>query len=453
MASVSENKVTLSPREMPRSWYNLAADLPFRIPPMMSPSGYPITSRELEPLFPVQIRQQEFADRQQRSFRIPPEVKSAYAQWRPTPMFRARKLEARIGTPARLYYKFEGGSPSGSYESNTAIPVAHYVRTGGFSTIVTGGAGGVWVNAVGHACTVFGIKARVYSVRDDSHFGEAAARLWGIDIVESPSRDTRVGARTLETRGSGAGSIGVALAEAYEEATLRPEVKFAMPTLLNHTAIHQSVIGLEAFRQLAAVGEEPAVVIGAVGGGAHFAGLLAPFMKRRVEGAKTRFVAVETASTPSLTRGVYAYDSADSAGQMPMVQMYTLGHEYTPPGIFAGGMRYHGVAPLISALYKEQLVEAVVHSQLEAYEAGLEFTRSEGVVLSPASMYTVKEVIDEARRCKDRGKDDVILFSITTSIDTDSTPYDPLLSGELANAPAAEGSLVSSVGRLLRFRN
>ena len=225
-----------------------------------------------------------------------------------------------------------------------------------------------------------------------------------------------------------------------------------MPTLLNHTAIHQSVIGLEAFRQLAAVGEEPSAVIGSIGGGAHFAGLMAPFMKRRVEGAETRFVAVETASTPSLTRGVYAYDSADSAGQMPLVRMYTLGHDYTPPGIFAGGMRYHGVAPLISALYKEQLVEAVVHSQREAYEAGLQFTRSEGVVLSPASMYTVKEVVEEARRCKDRDSDDVILFSITTSVDADSTPYDPLLSGKLADTPAAEGSLASSVGRLLRFR-
>ena len=450
MASISENKITLSPREMPRSWYNLAADLPFRMPPMMSPSGYPITSRELEPLFPLQIRQQELESRQ-RSFRIPPEVKSAYAQWRPTPMFRARKLEELIGTPARLYYKFEGGSPSGSYESNTAIPVAHYVRAGDFSTIVTGGAGGVWVNAVGHACSVFGLKARVYSVRDDSHFGDAAARLWGIDIVESPSDDTRFGANTLKTRGSAAGSIGVALAEAYEEATLRPDVKFAMPTLLNHTAIHQSVIGLEAFRQLAAVDEEPDVVIGSIGGGAHFAGLIAPFMKRRVEGAETRFVAVETASTPSLTRGVYAYDSADSAGQMPMVQMYTLGHEYTPPGIFAGGMRYHGVAPLVSALYREQLVEAVVHSQREAYEAGLQFTRSEGVVLSPASMYTVKEVIAEAQRCKVSGSDNVILFSITTSVDADSTPYDPLLSGELTDTPAAEGSLTASVGRLLRF--
>ena len=399
MASISENKITLSPREMPRSWYNLAADLPFRIPPMMSPSGYPITSRELEPLFPLRIRQQELESRQ-RSFRIPPEVKSAYAQWRPTPMFRARRLEEEIGTPARLYYKFEGGSPSGSYESNTAIPVAHYVRSGDFSTIVTGGAGGVWVNAVGHACSVFGLKARVYSVRDDSHFGDAAARLWGIDIVESPSRDTRFGENTLTTKGSDAGSIGVALAEAYEEATIRPEVKFAMPTLLNHTAIHQSVIGLEAFKQLAAIDVQPSAVIGSIGGGAHFAGLIAPFMKRRVEGAETRFVAVETASTPSLTRGVYTYDAADSGGQMPLVQMYTLGHDYTPPGIFAGGMRYHGVAPLISALYKEQLVEAVVHSQREAYEAGLQFTRSEGVVLSPASMYTLKEVIAEAERCK-----------------------------------------------------
>ena len=451
MASISENKITLSPREMPRSWYNLAADLPFRIPPMMSPSGYPITSRELEPLFPLQIRQQELESRQ-RSFRIPPEVRSAYAQWRPTPMFRARKLEELIETPARLYYKFEGGSPSGSYESNTAVPVAHYVRAGDFSTIVTGGAGGVWVNAVGHACSVFGLKARVYSVRDDSHFGDAAARLWGIDIVESPSGDTRFGANTLETKGSDAGSIGVALAEAYEEATIRPDVKFAMPTLLNHTAIHQSVIGLEAFRQLAAVDAEPDVVIGSIGGGAHFAGLIAPFMKRRVEGAETRFVAVETASTPSLTRGVYTYDYADSGGQMPMVQMYTLGHEYTPPGIFAGGMRYHGVAPLVSALYREQLVEAVVHSQREAYEAGLQFTRSEGVVLSPASMYTVKEVIAEAHRCKDTGSGEVILFSITTSVDADSTPYDPLLSGELTDTPAAEGSLTSSVGRLLRFR-
>ena len=452
MPSVTPNKVTLSAREMPGAWYNLAADLPFHIPPMMSTSGYPITDRELEPLFPAPIRQQELAGRRPRSFRIPPDVRSAYAQWRPTPLFRARRLEASIGGPARLYYKYEGGSPSGSYESNTAVPVAWYVRDGGSSVIVTGGAGGEWVNAVGHACSVFGIKARIYSVRDESHFGEGAARLWEIDLVESPSEETRMGRRTIETQGRNAGSIAVALSEAYEEAVLRPEVKFAMPTLLNHTAIHQSVIGLEAFKQLAAIDERAGAVIGSVGGGAHFAGLLAPFMKRKIDGEDTRFVAVESASAPSLTRGVYAYDSADSAGQMPAVQMYTLGRDYKPPGIFAGGMRYHGVAPLVSSLYREKLVEAVTHGQREAYEAGLEFTRTEGVALSPASMYAVKEVIEEAKRCRYDAREQAILFSVTTSIDADSTPYDPLLRGDLESAPVAEESLVRSVGRLLRIR-
>ena len=448
MATAIGNKITLSPRELPGEWHNPRVGLPFELPPMMSPSGYPVTERELAPLFAGSAIEQELGRR--KRYRIPKPVRDAYAQWRPTPMFRAERLERVLDTPAKLFYKVESGSPSGSYESNTAIPQAYFVREGGFRRIITGGAGGIWVAAIGHAARLFGIDSRVYSVRspDAGGIGQAAARLWDIDLVPSPSDTTRVGRRALELGGPHSGSIALALAEAYEDAAINDDAKFAMPTLLNHTVLHQTVIGLEAVRQLRAVGEFPDAVIGAVGGGAHFAGLFLPFLPARLNGAPVRFVAVETASSPSLTRGKYVYDSGDSAGQMAPVKMYTLGREYVPPGIFAGGMRYHGVAPIVSALYRYGYVEAVVHGQREAFEAGLEFTRAEGVILAPPSMYTLKEVAEEARRCAREDVSRTILFSVTASAEFDTSPYDPLLNGELKDESVAEDLLTRSLSHL-----
>jgi len=448
VATAIGNKITLSPRELPGEWYSPLPDLPFELPPMMSPSGYPVTARELAPLFAGPAIEQELGRR--RRYRIPKPVRAAYARWRPTPMFRAERLERVLDTPAKLFYKFEGGSPCGSYESNTAIPQAFFVRQRGFRRIITGGAGGIWVAAIGHAAGLFDIGSRVYSVRspDAGGIGQAVARLWDIDLVPSPSDTTRIGSHALQSRGPHSGSIALALSEAYEEATLCDDAKFAMPTLLNHTVLHQTIIGLEALRQLRSVDEFPDAVIGAIGGGAHFAGLFLPFLRARLDGAPVRFVAVETASTPSLTRGRYVYDSGDSAGQIPPVKMYTLGREYVPPGIFAGGMRYHGVAPIVSALYRYGHIEAVVHRQREAFEAGLEFTRAEGLLLAPPSMYTLKEVVDEARRCADEGASRTILFSVTASAEFDTSPYDPLLAGEIEDEPVAEDLLARSLSNL-----
>ncbi len=448
MATATGDKITLSQRELPREWHSPGADLSFELPPMMSPSGYPVTERELKPLFAATAIEQELS--RKRRFRIPGPVRDAYARWRPTPMFRARRFEEALGTPAKLFYKYEGGSPCGSYESNTAIPQAYFVREGGFRRIITGGAGGIWVAAVGHAAGLFGIGSRVYSVRspDSGGVGNAAARLWGTELVPSPSEITRIGNEALETGGPHSGSIALALSEAYEEATVKDDAKFAMPTLLNHTVLHQTVIGLEAAKQLRAAGEFPDAVIGSIGGGAHFAGLFLPFLRARLDNAPIRFVAVETASTPSLTRGRYVYDSGDSAGQIPAVMMYTLGRDYAPPGIFAGGMRYHGVAPIVSALYRYGYVEAVVHGQREAFEAGLEFTRAEGIVLAPASMYTVREVIDEATRCREEGAARTILFSVTANAEFDASPYDALLTGEIEDLPPAEAGLEQSLAGL-----
>ena len=450
MPSVLGNRITLTGRELPRRWLNPIADLPSKLPPMMSKSGYPVTGREPEPIFPRPLIDQELTS-SRRFFAIPDAVAEAYLDWRPTPLIRARRFEEELGTPARLYFKFEGGSPSGSYESNTAIAQAHYIKEEGFETIVTGGAGGLWVMAVGHAAARFGLNARVYSVREagtDRAWGEAAARVWDVDVEASPSEKTRVGRHRLQTHGPDSGSIAVALAEAYEEATLRPEVKFAMPTLLNFTALHQSVIGQEAARQLGAVEDGPDHVIGAIGAGSHFAGLISPFVRDRIAGKDVRLTAVEEASTPSLTRGVYAYDAADSEGLMPSVQMYTVGRDYDPPGVLTGSMRYHGVAPVISALYREKLVGAVPHSQIEAYSAGLMFTRAQGIILSPSSMYTVKEVVEQALRCKEEGKDEVILFSITPSVETERSVYDPLLEGTMENRRLEEGQLARSLAHI-----
>lgn len=454
MATITGNRISLSPREMPARWYNVEADLPFRVPPMMSPSGYPITARELEPLFPRQIIEHELNDKT-RTFNIPKEVREAYQQWRPTPMFRAAALERELGTTAKLYYKVEGGSPSGSYESNTAIPQAFYTMKTGANGIVTGGAGGVWISAIGHAASLFGLKSRVYSVRkpgSELAWGDAFGRVWGVDVQASPSENTRVGKLQQKKQGVDSGSIATALAEAYEEATRNPDVKFAIPTLMGNTLIHQTIVGLEAQRQLAAVNEAPDHVIGSIGAGSHFGGLIAPFVPARIQGRKTRFVAVEESSTPSLTRGVYAEESADAAGLMPQVPMYTLGREYAPPGVLAGAMRYHGVAPIVSALFREKYIEAVAHGQIESYSAGLMFTRAEGIVLSPHAMYTVKEVIEQAMRCKAEGSDDTILFTVTPAVSTESTPYDSLLDGKLHNEKLEEKSLSKSLGRFIGRR-
>lgn len=451
MSTVTSNRITLSPREMPSRWYNVEADLPFRVPPMMSPSGYPITARELEPLFPKQIIEQEL-NAKSRTFNIPKEVKQAYEQWRPTPMFRAGSLEKELGTTAKLYYKVEGGSPSGSYESNTAIPQAYYTKKTGADGIVTGGAGGVWISAIGHAASLFGLKSRVYSVRkldSDQAWGHAYGRVWGVDVQASPSENTRVGKQQYKKEGGDSGSIATALAEAYEESTLNPNVKFAIPTLMGNTLIHQTIVGLEAQRQLAAVNEAPDHVIGSIGAGSHFGGLIAPFIPARIQGHSTRFVAVEESSSPSLTRGVYTEESADAAGLMPQVPMYTLGREYAPPGVLAGAMRYHGVAPIISSLYREKYIEAVAHGQIESYSAGLMFTRVEGIVLSPHSMYTVKEVIEQALRVKEARTDDTILFTVTPAMNSESSPYDLLLDGVMHDEKPEETSLKKSLGRFI----
>jgi len=452
MVTITGNRISLTPKEMPARWYNVEADLPFRVPPMMSPSGFPVTARELEPLFPKQIIEHEL-NVKTRTFNIPKEIRQAYQLWRPTPMFRASALESELGTPARLFYKIEGGSPSGSYESNTAIPQAFFTKQVGAEGIVTGGAGGVWISAIGHAAALFGLRSKVYSVRkydSDEAWGEAFGRVWGVDVRASPSKKTRAGTLQLTKQGPDSGSIATALAEAYEEATLESAVKFAIPTLMGNTLIHQTIVGLEAQRQLAAVGEEPDYVIGSIGAGSHFGGLMAPFVQARVRGKATRFIAVEEASTPSLTRGVYVEESADSAGLMPQVPMYTLGREYSPPGVLAGAMRYHGVAPIISALYREKYLEAVAHGQIESYSAGLVFTRTEGVVLSPHTMYTVKAVIEQALRCKETGSADTILFTVTPMISTESTPYDLLLDGSMNDEKPEETSLKKSMGRLIR---
>ena len=451
MATVTGNRITLSPREMPSRWYNVEADLPFRVPPMMSPSGYPITASELAPLFPRQIIEQEL-NAKSRTFKIPKEVRSAYQHWRPTPMFRATALEQELGTTAKLYYKVEGGSPSGSYESNTAIPQAFYTKQTGAKGIVTGGAGGVWISAIGHAASLFGLKSRIYSVRkpkSELAWGDAYGRVWGVDVQASPSENTRVGKHQLKTQGADSGSIATALAEAYEEATVDPDVKFAIPTLMGNTLIHQTIVGLEAQRQLAAVNEAPDHIIGSIGAGSHFGGLIAPFVPARIQGRSTRFVAVEESSTPSLTRGVYTEESADAAGLMPQVPMYTLGREYAPPGVLAGAMRYHGVAPIVSSLYKEKYVEAIAHGQIESYSAGLMFTRAEGIVLSPHAMYTVKEVIEQALRCKKKGTDDTILFTVTPAVSTETSPYDALLDGVMHDEKPEEVSLKKSLGRFI----
>lgn len=434
--------------DLPKKWYNIIPDLDFAIPPAMTPSGYPLSYRDMESLSPREIIKQEL-ERKRCEIRIPSELLKLYSEWRPTPLCRAERLEETLETPAKIFYKYEAGSPSGGYKFNTAIAQSYYAKKHGAKSIITATGGGEWGISLAIACNHFGIKCKVYMVRssyDEMKYGRYIMEILGAEVVPSPSESTDIGREVLANDPESLGSLGVALSEAFYEARDRGDAVFAWGTVMNHVLLHQTIIGLEVQQQLQRARIKLDICIDSVSGGTSFGGLILPLYQEIRRGM--RAIAVETAAAPSLSKGHYTYDYADSKLLGPMLKMYTLGHSYNPPGIRAGGMRYHGISPLISALYREKQIEAVMCTQRQAFEAGVLFARSEGLVPSPESSYAIKVVIEEALTCKKEKKRKNILFLLSTNSNLDIEAFKDFLEGAVEDVYLSEEQLEAAVKEL-----
>jgi tryptophan synthase beta chain len=446
---MDEVKILLEEAEIPAHWYNVVADLPSPPAPPLGPDGKPIDASALAAIFPDPIIEHEIS--RDRWIPIPEPVREIYRQWRPTPMFRARRLEAAIGTPARIYYKYEGVSPAGSHKPNTAVAQAYLNHTAGVRRLATETGAGQWGSALAMAGQMFGIEVRVFMVRvsyDQKPFRRSMMETWGAEVIASPSSETRSGRRVLDSDPDSPGSLGIAISEAVEEAISRKDTRYALGSVLNHVLLHQTVIGLEAKKQFAKVGDYPDVVIACCGGGSNFGGTAFPFLADKAAGRKVRLLAVEPTSCPTLTRGHYAYDSGDASGLTPLMLMYTLGHNFVPPSIHAGGLRYHGDSPLVSQLYHEKIIEAVAVPQLATFEAGLTFARAEGIIPAPESNHAIRAALDEAAECKRTGEPRVIFFTLSGHGHFDMTAYDRYLRGELDDRPYPEHAIAAALEEL-----
>jgi tryptophan synthase beta chain len=427
-------KFNLSEADMPTHWYNIAADLKTPPPPPLHPGTHqPIGPADLAPLFPMELIKQEVS--QERFIEIPDEVREVYKLWRPTPLIRAHRLEKALGTPAHIYFKYEGASPVGSHKPNTAVAQAYYNKQEGIKRITTETGAGQWGTAMAMACNFFGMELKIYMVRvsyEQKPYRRSMMQLYGADVVASPSRDTNAGREILAATPDNPGSLGIAISEAVEDAVGRDDTKYSLGSVLSHVLMHQTVIGQEAMKQMEMAGEYPDVVIGCAGGGSNFAGLAFPFMREKLAGKKnTRFIAAEPEACPSLTKGEYRYDFGDTAGMTPLVKMYTLGHTIIPEGIHAGGLRYHGMANLICELYDQGQMTARAYHQNSVFEAAVQFARTEAIVPAPESAHAIRAAIDEALACKQSGEAKVILFNLSGHGYFDMTAYDNYLAGNL----------------------
>ena len=405
----------LSEDEMPTAWYNLVPDLPSPPPPALHPGTLqPAGPEDFAPLFPMDLILQEVS--QDRFIDIPGEVLDIYRLWRPSPLMRARRLEKALGTPARIYYKYEGGSPAGSHKPNTAVPQAFYNAKSGVKKLTTETGAGQWGTALAFACAQFGLECEVWQVRasyDQKPYRRALMEVFGATVHPSPSTLTEYGRKVLADDPDSPGSLGIAISEAVEVAAPDPDIRYALGSVLNHVLMHQTIIGEEALLQMAMAGDSPDLIIGCTGGGSNFAGLAFPFLREKLAGHMSpELRAVEPAACPSLTRGVYAYDFGDTAGMTPLMKMHTLGHDFIPDPIHAGGLRYHGMSPLISHVYELGLMGATSRKQSECFEAGVLFARSEGILPAPEPTHALAETIAEARRCIETGEEKVILTAL-----------------------------------------
>ncbi len=444
-------KFLLDEKSLPESWYNLVPDLPFDLEPPLNPeSREPVGPEAFAPIFPQEIIRQEVTD--EPNVPIPEEVREIYSLWRPTPLFRARRLEKHLDTPAHIYYKYEGVSPAGSHKPNTAVPQAYYNREEGVARLTTETGAGQWGSSLAFACRQMDLDCTVYMVRVS--YGQKPYRrnmmeTYGAQVYASPTDLTQAGRNILEELPDSPGSLGIAISEAVEDAVSSEDTKYSLGSVLNHVLLHQTVIGQEALGQMELAGEYPDVVVGCAGGGSNFGGVAFPFLRENLKGGKdTRLVAVEPASCPTLTKGHFVYDFGDTAGTTPMMKMYTLGHSFVPPGIHAGGLRYHGESPIVSALVDAGLVEARAYPQNPTFEAGLTFARTEGIVPAPEVNHAIRATIDLALEAKESGEEKVILFNLCGHGHFDFAAYERYLAGDLRDVEHPEQEVEEAVARI-----
>ena len=444
-------KYLLPEAEIPKDWYNLIADLPEPPPAVLHPGTHePVGPDDLAPLFPMSLIMQEVSG--ERYLEIPKPVRDIYKQWRPSPMFRARRLEKALDTPAKIYYKYEGVSPAGSHKPNTAVPQAFYNAEAGIKKITTETGAGQWGSSMAFAGAFFDIEVQVYMVKisyQQKPYRRALMESFGANCYASPSDRTQTGRAILEQDPDSPGSLGIAISEAVEIAAQNDDTKYALGSVLNHVLLHQTVIGQEAIKQMEMAGDYPDIVIGCAGGGSNFAGIAFPFLGEQLRGGqRVRAIAVEPAACPSMTRGQYAYDFGDTGNLTPLTKMYTLGSSFVPPGFHAGGLRYHGMSPLVSHAKELGLLEAVAYHQTPCFEAAITFARSEGIIPAPETSHAVKGAIEEAMRCKREGKAETILFNLSGHGHFDMAAYTEYFSGKLEDKNYDEQKLADALSRL-----
>jgi len=434
---MDKSKYILDEKEMPKQWYNIQADLPKPLPPYLHPgTKQPMGPADLAPLFPMELIKQEVS--QERYIDIPKEVQEVYYLWRPTVLHRAYRLEKALDTPAKIYYKYEGTSPPGSHKPNTAVAQAFYNKAEGTKRIATETGAGQWGSSLAFACKLFDIECKVYMVKVSYHqkpYRRIMMETWGATCVPSPSPDTKAGRDMLAKDPDCPGSLGLAISEAVEDAFMRDDTHYSLGSVLNHVLMHQTIIGQESMKQMEMAGHYPDIIIGCVGGGSNFAGMFLPFVKDKISGKKKnlRIICVEPESCPTLTKGLYAYDYGDVAGMAPIAKMFTLGHTFMPPPVHAGGLRYHGMAPIVCHLHKLGFVEARAVPQIATFEAGVTFARTEGIISAPETNHAIRVTIDEALKCKEEGKSKVILLAHSGHGHFDMSAYEAYLSGKLTD--------------------
>lgn len=446
-----QKKFLLSEKEIPSHYYNIMADMPNKpLPPLNPQTRLPLQPEMLEPLFPKELIRQEMTT--ERYVEIPEQVKDIYLKWRPTPMFRAYELEKALDTPAKIFYKYEGASPAGSHKPNTAVAQAYYNKQEGVKRITTETGAGQWGSALAFACQQFDIDLEVYMVNISYHakpYRKVMMNTYGAQVYPSPSMRTDAGRKILEKNPDAHGSLGIAISEAVEKALQDENTKYALGSVLNHVLMHQTVIGEEAIKQMEKADTMPDIVIGPFGGGSNFSGISFPFIRKNLtEGTKIRCIASEPASCPKLTKGEFRYDFGDTAGFTPLLPMYTLGHNFIPAPIHAGGLRYHGAGVVVSQLLKDKLIEARAHNQLETFEAGLLFAKTEGIIPAPETNHALATAIQEANRCKEEGKSETILIDFSGHGYLDLQSYENFVAGKLTHHEVSDEQIRKSLAQL-----
>ncbi len=446
-----QRKIDLSYQEIPTHWYNIMADMPNKpLPPLHPATQQPVTPDALAPLFPMELIRQEVSA--EKWIEIPEEVRDLYGLWRPTPMFRAYSLEKAIGTQSRIYYKYEGVSPAGSHKPNTAIPQAYYNAKEGVKKISTETGAGQWGSSLAFACKLFGIECEVYMVKvsyDSKPYRKIMMNTWGATVHASPSNLTDAGRAILAQYPDSPGSLGIAISEAVEVAAKNSDTNYALGSVLNHVLLHQTVIGQEALIQMEKAGDYPDIIIAPFGGGSNFAGISFPFLRHKLEtGKKVRAIAVEPTSCPKLTRGTFQYDFGDVMGMTPLLPMYTLGHNFVPSPIHAGGLRYHGAGAIVSQLLKDGIIEAAAINQIECFDAGITFAQSEGIIPAPESTHGIAEVIRQAKIADEEGVSKTILFNLSGHGHFDLSSYEQYMTGKLEDYEVTQESIDASLATL-----